>query len=83
MKIHPPRHSADHPDRALECAFALEPAFAKLEADAMAAGWTSDEVAIALMDLAKGALLALAENRRSQAAIDVARLLDEMRKRDA
>lgn len=79
MTITSPRQDPDHPDRHIDCAAALEPAFEQVEAAGIAAGWTPDEVAIALMDLAKNSLLALAENRKTQAAIDVARLLERLK----
>lgn len=79
MSVASPRQPEDHPDRHIECAFAIEPSFQSLEATAIAAGWTPDEVAIALMDLAKNSLLALAENRRTQASVDVAKLLARLR----
>ena len=79
MTIVSPLHPIGHPDRSIDCAAALEPAIQSLEQAAIAAGWTPDEVAIALVDLGKNAFLAFRENERTQVAVDVAALLDRLR----
>jgi hypothetical protein len=52
MTIASPKFANDYPDRPLECQFAIEPAFCALARQAQAAGWSSNEVAAALIDLA-------------------------------
>ncbi|BCH05017.1 hypothetical protein MesoLj131b_70160 (plasmid) [Mesorhizobium sp. 131-2-5] len=42
----------DHPDRALQCQLALEPALEQLVQRAAESGWTEDEIACALFELA-------------------------------
>ncbi|WP_192247944.1 hypothetical protein [Mesorhizobium caraganae] len=42
----------DHPDRALQCQLALEPALEQLVQRAAESGWTEDEMACALFELA-------------------------------
>lgn len=83
MKIDPPRHPVGHPDRGIDCAAAIEPAVRSLEEAAIVAGWTPDEVALALVDLGKNAFLAHRENERTQAAVDVAALLKRLRDQGA
>lgn len=52
------------PDRYLDCEFALEPAFQKMIAESESKGWTADEVAYALLGLARAHLLTLACNEQ-------------------
>ncbi|TIW14707.1 MAG: hypothetical protein E5V81_26715 [Mesorhizobium sp.] len=47
-----PSWPADHPDRGLQCQLALEPAFQQLVERAAESGWTEDEIANALLELA-------------------------------
>jgi hypothetical protein len=51
MEIHSAKVAIGHPDRALECQFQLDPACQELLRRARAAGWTANEVAVALVDL--------------------------------
>lgn len=48
-----PGCAADHPDRGLHCQRALEPAVQELVESAAAAGWTNDEIAGALLEVAR------------------------------
>ncbi|WP_292492104.1 hypothetical protein [Mesorhizobium sp.] len=47
-----PSCPVDHPDRGLQCQLALEPALQQLVQRAAESGWTEDEIAYALLDLA-------------------------------
>ncbi|BAB54708.1 hypothetical protein [Mesorhizobium japonicum] len=47
-----PSCPVDHPDRGLQCQLALEPALQQLVQRAAESGWSEDEVACALLDLA-------------------------------
>ncbi|TIN10241.1 hypothetical protein [Mesorhizobium sp.] len=47
-----PSYPADHPERGLRCQFALEPALQELAQRAAESGWTEDEIAYALFELA-------------------------------
>jgi hypothetical protein len=51
-KIHAPTMPEDHPDRVLLCQEALEAEFLSLSDRARQAGWSREEVAMALMELA-------------------------------
>lgn len=53
ITIAEPGCASDHPDRGLHCQRALEPAVQELVESAAAAGWTNDEVAGALLELAR------------------------------
>jgi hypothetical protein len=66
MEIPAPKIAVDHPDRALECQFQLQPAFQELSRRARAAGWTASEVAVALVDLGINDLKAMIADQRSQ-----------------
>lgn len=55
--------AGDHPDRFLRCQEALEDAFSSIGDAAAAAGWSEEEVAAALVELADNYMLALISNR--------------------
>ncbi|RWM06662.1 MAG: hypothetical protein EOR72_31295 [Mesorhizobium sp.] len=55
IAIAQPTCTVDHPDRALQCQLALEPALQQLAERAAESGWSEDEIANALLELA-GAL---------------------------
>lgn len=61
-KIPSPKHSKRHPDRDLLCQEALEAEFQLLADRAQAAGWSREEVATALMELADNHFLAMNAN---------------------
>ena len=69
MIIDPPERPTDHPDRGLECEGAMEPAFQELARQATAAGWNADEIAAALLSLAKNHVLGLLAKAEMDAAI--------------
>jgi hypothetical protein len=52
MLIAAPTSPAGHPDRSLDCQMAAERAFRKMADDIETAGWTGDDVAVALLGLA-------------------------------
>jgi hypothetical protein len=55
--------AGDHPDRFLCCQEALDGAFSSIGDAAVAAGWSDEEVAAALVELADNYMLALIANR--------------------
>lgn len=61
------------PDRYLDCQFALEPSFQALAETCEAQGWSSDEVAYALLGLAEARLLTLAANEQVEDTIKLMR----------
>ena len=61
-----PKLDAEDPDRTIECQFVLEPDFQRLACRAEAAGWSGDEVASALVGLAR----AYERNRRVNEATE-------------
>ncbi|RWN98937.1 MAG: hypothetical protein EOS07_36490, partial [Mesorhizobium sp.] len=65
-----PSCPADHPDRGLQCQLALEPAFQELAERASESGWTEDEIAYALLELAGARLKSNSANRETERAID-------------
>lgn len=67
--IAPPETRPDHPDRHLACQEAIEPSFQALADQAVETGWSSDEVAAALVDLADNHMLALAANTETDERI--------------
>ncbi|WP_312366124.1 hypothetical protein [Ensifer sp.] len=58
-KIAPPKLPACHPDRGSQCQKALETEFQLLACRAEAAGWSPEEVAAALIDLADNHFLSM------------------------
>jgi hypothetical protein len=69
LPIEPPRLPEDDQDRAIECEFHLEAAFAELADAAVAAGWTEDEVEVALIALVKSRLMSRLAQVATEAAI--------------
>lgn len=72
MSISPPKHPADHPDRIIDCEFAMEPMFQAIAIDALAAGWTEDDIASAMLNLAAAQIRAMAAERQTSSDIGVA-----------
>ncbi|MBO9098669.1 MULTISPECIES: hypothetical protein [unclassified Rhizobium] len=62
-QISPKTTEEDH-ERATDCASAMEIAFARLVAEASAAGWREMEVAVILADIADDHVLRLAKKSR-------------------
>jgi hypothetical protein len=58
-KIPAPKHPKCHPDRSLHCQEVLEAEFQYLATKAEAAGWSRNEVAEALIELAENNYLAV------------------------
>lgn len=58
-KIPGPKHPKCHPDRNLHCQEALEAEFQHLAVRAEAAGWSQNEVAEALLELAENNYLTM------------------------
>ncbi len=57
-----PKHPKCHPDRDILCQEAIEAEFQSLADRAQAAGWSREEVATALMELADNHFLAMNAN---------------------
>jgi hypothetical protein len=70
-----PMMPTDHPDRRLECEFVLETGFQLLSLDAEAVGWSCDEVAYALMRLARANVRTMRQNKMPEYQICSARSL--------
>jgi hypothetical protein len=82
MRIAPPKHPADHPDRIIDCEFAMEPSFQAMAEEAIAAGWTEDDVAQGLLNLAAAHIRGLAAERRTASDIRVAKQMIKAMKGD-
>lgn len=65
-----PTMPADDPDRFLKCQDAVHIAFQELAGRAVAAGWSEQEVAAALVDVADNHMLMLAVNRGTDLLIN-------------
>ena len=72
MSIASPKHPVDHPDRIIDCEFAMEPMFQAMAAEALAAGWTEDDVASAMLNLSAAQIRAMAADRQTRSDIGVA-----------
>ena len=69
MKISVPKTPRSHPDRGLHAEEAIEASFAALAERAEVMGWTRDEAAFALLNLAAARVLTLEANRSTDDAI--------------
>ena len=72
IDIKGPSRPAPSADRSLDCQFALEPAFQDLAERAQTAGWTEDDVATALIELARNHLRGIAADEERMANIEAA-----------
>ncbi len=72
-RIAPPRTADAYPDRDLDCQMAAEDAFQDLVARIVAAGWSDEETAEALEELARNHRQALREVAVTEAAIRATR----------
>ncbi len=59
--LKPPTVARTHPDRSIECQAALSDSFDELVDQAIAAGWTDEEIAAALTALADNRILGIAQ----------------------
>src|SRR5215207_7296439 len=69
-RIEPPKIAAHHPDRGIDCEFALEPAFQALVEAAEEAAWSAAEVCAALIGLADAHELGRNANAATDEQID-------------
>ena len=74
-----PKFTRSHPDRGLHAEEAIEAAFNALAVKAEIMGWTRDEAAFALLNLAAARVLTIDANRSTDEAI--ARAVDLVRGR--
>ena len=72
-EIAPSESEKNHPDRHLSCQEAIEPAFQAVAEIARRSGWSTDDVAAALIDLADNYILALAANTETDRQIEEAK----------
>lgn len=72
MSINPPQHPSDHPDRIIDCEFAMEPEFQALAHRAEAAGWSADDVSTAMANLAIAQIKAVVAEQRTDADVKLA-----------
>lgn len=67
-----PKLSPHHPDRGLACEEAMQAGFDRLAASAERAGWSRDETAFALLNLAMARILAIDADLDTEDAIEQA-----------
>ena len=75
MSIKGPKHPANHPDRLIDCEFAIEPAFQAIIAAAIAVGWTEGEVTSAMIGLATNHAFGVVEDAETAAQLVTARMM--------
>lgn len=68
-----PRFPARHPDRHIDCQEILEDRVITIVDDARAAGWSVEEIAVALVELADNMVLGNRANANMETTIGVAR----------
>ncbi|MBB3996851.1 hypothetical protein [Aureimonas pseudogalii] len=71
--ISPPKTTEDYANRSADCQAAMDAAFLALRTAGEEAGWTEDDVAIALLELARGNIKGMMEDRKMLGTIEVAR----------
>ena len=67
--IQAPKHSRSHPDRSVHAEEAIEASFDALADRAVLMGWSRDEAAFALLNLAAARVLTIDANRSTEDAI--------------
>ena len=67
--IRAPRYPHSHPDRGIHAEEAIEASFGALADRAVLMGWTPDEAAFALLNLAAARVLTIEANRSTDDAI--------------
>lgn len=72
-EISAPKTPDDYPDRSLDCQQALDDSFLALRLAGEQAGWTEEDVAIALLELARDNIEGMKADREMRGAIEVAR----------
>jgi hypothetical protein len=82
MSIKSPKHPADHPDRIIDCEFAMEPLFQAMAVDALAAGWSEEDVSSAMLNLAVAQIKGMLADKATNAEISVARQMLKAMKGD-
>jgi hypothetical protein len=60
-----PETAVDYADSAIDCRFAMEPAFQDLARRAEFAGWTEDDVSAALLELARNHINSIIAYRKT------------------
>jgi hypothetical protein len=82
MKIAPPKISGKYPDRHLDCQAALEPVLHELSNHAISVGWSEDEIADAMLELAEKHTMARATYVADKIAAAAA-VIEAANRRDA
>lgn len=72
MDITAPKHPPEHPDRGIDCEFAIEPTFQAVIAAAVAAGWNEAEVAEAVLDLSRNHIAGMLADHTTDMDIEAA-----------
>jgi hypothetical protein len=68
-----PRRLGAYEDRRLDCQLSLEPIFDNITRLALHCGWTEDDIAFALLELARANIKGLMHDRVTAGEIDVAK----------
>jgi len=71
--LKPPRFPVRYPNRHIDCQEILEDRVTTIVDDARAAGWSVEEIAIALLELADNMVLGHTANASMEAALGLAR----------
>jgi hypothetical protein len=71
--LNSPRFPTHHPDRHIDCQEILEDRINIIMDDARAAGWSTEEIAVAIVELADNLVLGQRANDDMEAVFDLAR----------
>lgn len=74
-----PKRTDDYTDRGIDCQFAMEPAFQALLRQAEATGWTEDDVAYAVLELAGNNIKGIIADSKTEKQIAVAKWMGPIR----
>lgn len=72
MDITAPKHPLEHPERGIDCEFAIEPTFQAVITAAVAAGWNEAEVAEAVLELARNHIAGMLADQYMDTDIEAA-----------
>jgi hypothetical protein len=72
VTIKSPKHPVDHPDRVIDCERAIEPLFQAMAVEALAIGWSEEDVSAAMLNLAVAQIKTIMADKATDVEIQIA-----------